>query len=81
VLVSAEDLVRWRRAERTDILNQLVPGHFSALGFAARPDGGCQHLGTPESPHDCAIYDTRGASCHAVEPGGAECLAYRRARC
>jgi Fe-S-cluster containining protein len=81
VLVTAADLVRWRRTGRADVLDALVPGHFGELAFPAKSDGSCRHLGTPSSPNDCAIYETRAASCHAVEPGGAECLAYRRAHC
>jgi Fe-S-cluster containining protein len=66
-LVSAEDLVRWKREGRDDILRTLVPGHFSQQG-----------LGTPDNPHDCSIYETRGWACHALEKGSPQCLTYRR---
>jgi Fe-S-cluster containining protein len=79
VLVSAEDLLRWKREGRRDITASLVPGHFGQLAFAARDDGSCLHLGTGDRPGDCAIYATRGQSCRAVQPGDSQCLAYRRA--
>ena len=78
MLVSAADLVRWKRDGRDDIRAQLVPGHFGQQGFAADAAGACVHLGLPRQPNDCAIYPTRGESCHALEPGGSQCLAYRR---
>ena len=77
-LVSAEDLVRWRREGATHILDGLVPGHFGQMGFPTHPNGTCLHLGTPESVNDCSIYETRGWSCRALEPGSAQCLTYRR---
>ncbi len=79
-LVSAEDLVRWRREGRQDILGSLVPGHFGCMGFATHGDGTCVHLGTPARPNDCSIYPTRGEACHALVPGTAQCLTYRRLR-
>jgi Fe-S-cluster containining protein len=78
VLVSAEDLVRWRRDARGDILSQLVPGHFSQQGFAADASGCCVHLGTPGHANDCSIYPTRGQACRDLEPGSRQCLDYRR---
>jgi Fe-S-cluster containining protein len=78
VLVSADDLNRWRREGAHAILSQLVPGHFSQQGFAAHPDGACVHLGMPGDPHSCSIYETRAESCHALEVGSAQCLDYRR---
>jgi Fe-S-cluster containining protein len=79
-LVSAEDLVRWKREGAAHILASLVPGHFSQMGFGAHPDGTCVHLGTAESPNACSIYATRGWACHALEPGSPQCRTYRRVR-
>jgi Fe-S-cluster containining protein len=76
-LVSAADLVRWRREGAGHILASLVPGHFSQMGFATHPNGTCVHLGTPGHPNDCSIYPTRGESCHALIPGSSQCLSYR----
>jgi Fe-S-cluster containining protein len=80
VLVSADDLLRWRRSGRDDITSQLVPGHFGQQAFGARTDGRCDHLGTAHDSHHCAIYETRGDSCRAVKPGDSACHGYRRAR-
>ena len=83
VLVSTQDIVRWRRSHRTDILSHLVPGHFGEQGFAADAQGRCVHLGTGDptvDPHarDCQIYADRGYSCRALQPGTWQCLSYRR---
>lgn len=79
VLVSAQDLLRWKRQGRDDILSRLVPGHFSQLGFAARPDGQCIHQGTDANPNDCSIYETRAEPCRTVQAGSQECRMQRRA--
>jgi Fe-S-cluster containining protein len=80
VLVSSDDLVRWRREKATHVLEALVPGHFGQLGVLAHPNGTCVFLGTPGQPNDCSIYETRGESCRALEPGSAQCLTYRSLR-
>jgi Fe-S-cluster containining protein len=77
-LVSAEDLVRWKREGAHHILASLVPGHFSQMGFGTHPNGTCLHLGTPESSNACSIYATRGWACHELEPGSPQCRTYRR---
>ena len=77
-LVSDEDLVRWKREGRADILANLVPGHFGQQGFRAHESGACVHLGTPQNENDCSIYATRGWACHALERGSPQCLSYRR---
>jgi hypothetical protein len=76
--VSADDLVRWRRESATQILSGLVPGHFGQQGFPSHPNGTCLHLGVIGQANDCSIYETRGESCRALEPGSAQCLTYRR---
>lgn len=78
ILVPAEDLVRWRRIGREDLVAQLQPGHFGELAFATRPDGSCVHLGTPESENACAIYEVRGTTCREFEVGSRQCLEFRR---
>lgn len=77
-LVSADDLVRWKREGRGDVLASLVPGHFSQMGFATHPDGTCVHLGTAANENACSIYETRGWACHALEPGSPQCRTYRK---
>jgi Fe-S-cluster containining protein len=78
VLVSAADLVRWRREGQTKILDGLVEGHFSQLAFPTTTAGACVHQGTPGHPNDCSIYETRSESCRVVLAGSRECLTYRR---
>lgn len=77
-LVSAEDLVRWKREGAKHILDSLVPGHFGQQGFGTHPNGTCVHLGLTGRPNDCSIYSTRGDACHALIPGTRQCLSYRR---
>lgn len=77
-LVSEDDIVRWKRQKADHILASLVPGHFSQMGFATHPGGTCVHLGTAWSPNACSIYETRGWSCHALEPGSPQCRTYRK---
>ncbi len=77
ILVPAEDIVRWKRIGRADIAEKIQPGHFGELAFATRADGSCVHLGTPQSPHACQIYDIRGSTCRAFEKGSWQCLEFR----
>jgi Fe-S-cluster containining protein len=78
ILVPAEDLVRWRRIGRADLVAQLVPGHFGELAFAYTDQGSCVHLGTAESPHACQIYEDRGTTCREFEKGSWQCHEFRR---
>lgn len=78
-LVSADDLVRWRREGRDDILTRLVPGHFSQQGLPTHENGTCIYLAQSDGRVACTIYETRGWACHALEPGSPQCHAYRRA--
>ncbi|MFO0589652.1 MAG: YkgJ family cysteine cluster protein [Polyangiaceae bacterium] len=77
-LVSDEDIARWTAEGATHILDSLVEGHFSQMGFGTHPDGTCFHLGTPDHPNACSIYPTRGWACHALEPGSPQCRTYRK---
>ena len=78
ILVPADDLVRWRRLGREDLVRELVPGHFGELAFATRDDGSCVHLGTPGQSNACAIYELRGTTCRDFERGSRQCLEFRR---
>lgn len=78
ILVPAEDIVRWKRTGRVDLVAQLVPGHFGELAFAYTADGACLHLGTPASPHACSIYEERGTTCREFEKGSWQCREFRR---
>lgn len=78
ILVPAEDLARWRRIGREDLVALLQPGHFGEAAFATRDDGACVHLGTEVSANACAIYEVRGTTCREFERGSAQCLEFRR---
>jgi len=78
ILVPAEDLVRWRRLGREDLVRATQPGHFGERAFATRPDGACVHLGTPGRPNACAIYEIRGTTCRDFEKGSWQCREFRR---
>lgn len=78
ILIPAEDLARWRRIGREDLCEAIQPGHFGEMAFATRDDGSCVHLGTPENPNACSIYEVRGTTCREFEPGSRQCLEFRR---
>jgi len=78
ILVPPEDLVRWRRIGRDDLIAQLQPGHFGDLAFATRADGSCVHLGTRKNENACSIYEVRGTVCREFPPGSPQCIEFRR---
>ncbi len=78
ILIPADDLVRWKRLGREDLVRAVQPGHFGEVGFATREDGSCVHLGTPLGPHACGIYEIRGTTCREFERGGWQCLEFRK---
>jgi Fe-S-cluster containining protein len=80
LLIPEADLVRWRRMGRDDIARAVQPGHFGMVAFATTAGGTCVHLGTPQSPHACAIYELRGTPCREFEKGSWQCLEFRRDR-
>ena len=78
ILVPAEDVVRWKRQGRSDLVAQLVPGHFGERAFATTPEGACVHLGSDGQPHACRIYEDRGTTCREFERGSRQCHEFRR---
>ncbi|MGF1465735.1 MAG: YkgJ family cysteine cluster protein [Sandaracinaceae bacterium] len=78
ILIPPEDLVRWRRAGREDLVLLTQPGHFGERAFATTADGACVHLGTEAEPNACAIYPLRGTTCRTFEVGSRQCLEFRR---
>ncbi len=84
ILVPAEDLARWRRTGREDLVAQLQPGHFGEMAFATDADGACVHLGVSDGDgsladaNACAIYEVRGTTCRDFERGSRQCLEFRR---
>lgn len=80
ILVSAADLVRWKRTGREDIIAQLEPGHFGQMAFASTASGNCVHHGTASEPHACRIYADRSDTCRDFDAGSWQCLEFRRDR-
>lgn len=80
ILVTDEDLVRWRRRDRQHILAQLEPGHFSQMAFKMTAEGCCVHHGLPGAPHACRIYEDRSETCRSFEAGSQQCREFRRDR-
>lgn len=80
ILVPAEDIQRWKRLGRMDLVQKLVPGHFSEAAFACREDGSCVHLGTSDNANACSIYEQRAATCRDFEAGSWQCREFRRER-
>jgi Fe-S-cluster containining protein len=78
ILVPEQDIVRWRRAGRADLVARLVPGHFGELAFAYTDEGACVHLGTASCANACSIYEERGTTCREFERGSWQCLEFRR---
>jgi Fe-S-cluster containining protein len=78
ILVGEEDVRRWQELGRTDLVDQLVEGHFGLRAFANGPRGACVHLGVPGAPNDCSIYRVRATVCRTFPPGSAQCREARR---
>ena len=78
ILISAEDLTRWKALGRDDLVAKVQPGHFGEVAFATDDQGACVHLGTDESPNACQIYPIRGTTCRDFERGSPQCLEFRR---
>lgn len=78
ILIPAEDLARWARKGRHDLVAATQPGHFGERAFATRPDGACVHLGTAENANACRIYEDRGTTCREFEKGSWQCREFRR---
>ena len=78
ILVGEEDVRRWQALGRTDLVDQLVEGHFGLRAFPNGPRGACVHLGIPGAPNDCSIYSVRATVCRAFQPGSAQCREARR---
>lgn len=78
ILIPPEDLVRWRKLGRNDLVQAIQPGHLGMAAFATRDDGSCVHLGTAANPNACAIYEVRGTTCRDFEKGSPQCLEFRR---
>lgn len=80
ILITENDLVRYRREKRSDILDQLEEGHFGHMAFMMNEAGSCVHHGRPGAPHECQIYEDRAEVCRTFEAGSPQCLEFRADR-
>ena len=78
MLLTPDDLLRWKRAGRDDLAARTAPGHFGLLSFPTTPDGACVHLTSPEGRSICAIYELRAEVCREFAAGSWQCLEFRR---
>ena len=78
VLLEEHDIERWRQLGRQDLIDALVPGHFSRPALPSDETGRCAYQGTAWSRAACSVYAIRPSVCAEVPVGGDECLAYRR---
>lgn len=77
ILLEPQDLLRWKRDGRRDLLDAVAPGHFGLDAFAMR-NGACVHLGTDTNPAACRIYPDRATVCRTFTAGSQQCLEFRR---
>lgn len=78
ILVTQEDIERWRQTGREDLIARLVPGHFGEMAFETTAEGACVHLGTDKSAELCSIYPDRATVCRTFERGSRQCREFRR---
>ena len=72
----AEDLERWRREGRDDILQRYRDARWVGDHFVSVTTGmtihDCPFLDFRESSFACTIYETRPRVCREFEPGSSE---------
>jgi hypothetical protein len=78
ILISPEDLVRWKATGRDDLVERTDDGHFGMRSFAVNEHGACVHLGWPEGRSLCSIYEERASTCREFQAGSWQCLEFRR---
>lgn len=78
ILITEQDLLRFRDSGRPELAEQRAPGHFSQDAIATHADGSCVHLGQPDKPNHCSIYEIRPSICGEFAVGCPQCLAARR---
>jgi Fe-S-cluster containining protein len=78
ILITADDLVRWRRKGLDRLADHTVEGHFGERAFPAGHDGACTHLRRPDGQTLCSIYEDRADICREFQAGSWQCLEFRR---
>lgn len=76
--VTSDDLNRWIREDRKDILHIIeneqavwLGDHFVSSS-TGRPIYGCPFLEIPDGVFSCSIHETRPGVCRKYEPGSSE---------
>lgn len=78
ILISADDLIRWRRKGLDAIADHTDEGHFGERAFPVSAAGACVHLDTSRGLTVCQIYEDRAEVCRAFQAGSWQCLEFRR---
>lgn len=80
ILLSADDLIRWRRQGLHHLADHTDEGHFGERAFPVDERGACVHLDTSGGATVCRIYPHRAEVCRAFQAGSWQCLEFRRDR-
>jgi len=78
ILISADDLIRWRRKGLDAVADHTDEGHFGERAFPVSPAGACVYLDTSRGLTVCRIYEDRAEVCRAFQAGSWQCLEFRR---
>jgi Fe-S-cluster containining protein len=78
ILLSADDLVRWRRQGFHHLADHTDEGHFGERAFPVDERGACIHLDTTGGATLCRIYPHRAEVCRSFQAGSWQCLEFRR---
>ena len=80
ILITADDLVRWRRQGLHRLADHTVEGHFGERAFPVSAAGACIHYDESSGQTLCQIYADRAEVCREFQAGSWQCLEFRRDR-
>jgi len=80
ILLSADDLLPWRRKGLHHLADRTDDGHFGERAFPVTERGHCIHLDTSSGQTLCQIYEDRAEVCREFQAGSWQCLEFRRDR-
>lgn len=80
ILISADDLVRWRRAGLHHLADHTDEGHFGERAFPVSAAGACTYLDMSAGLTVCRVYQDRAEVCREFQAGSWQCLEFRRDR-
>ncbi len=79
ILITAEDLVRWRRQGLHHLADHTDEGHFGERAFpVSAKTGACIHYDESSGQTLCQIYADRADVCREFQAGSWQCLEFRR---